>query len=108
LALNCALVSREGNQFRLVLEPAHAQMLNKTSEERLRAALEQHFGAPVGLRFQVGKVTATTPADQRQQQRSERQQAAVERVQSDPVVRDIQQTFEARIVSIHPLEDADG
>ena len=108
LALNCALIAREGNHFRLALQPAHAQMLNKTSEERLRTALEQHLGAPVGLRFQVGRMTAATPADQRQQQRSERQQATVERVNRDPVVRDIQETFEARIVSIRPLDDAGG
>jgi len=55
LALNCALVSREGNHFRLALEPIHAQMLNKTSEERLKVALEQQLGTSVDLRFQVSR-----------------------------------------------------
>ncbi len=108
LALNCALVAREGNSFHLALEATHAQMRNKTSEERLKMALEQHLGAPVSLRFQVGKLTAATPADQRQQQRAERQQAAVERVNQDPNVRDMRETFDARIVAIHPLDATDG
>lgn len=107
LALNCALVSREGNHFRLALEPIHAQMLNKTSEERLKVALEQQLGTPVDLRFQVSKLTVATPADQRQQQQAERQQVAIERVNQDPMVRDIQETFEARIVAVHPLDDTD-
>ena len=108
LALNCALVTREGNSFHLALEATHAQMRNKTSEERLKMALEQHLGAPVSLRFQVGKLMAATPADQRQQQRAERQQAAVERVNQDPNVRDMRETFDARIVAIHPLDATDG
>ncbi|HRD65392.1 MAG TPA: DNA polymerase III subunit gamma/tau [Candidatus Competibacter sp.] len=108
LALNCALVAREGNDFRLALEPAHAQMRNKTSEERLKAALEQHLGAPVSLRFQVGKLTAATPADQRQQRQMERQQVAAAGVAQDPVVRDMQETFDARVVAIHPLDETDG
>jgi DNA polymerase-3 subunit gamma/tau len=108
LALNCALVEREGNNFRLALEPAHAQMLNKSIEERLKTALEQHLGAPVGLRFQVGKLTVATPADQRKQQRTERQQAATEQVTQDPHVRDIQAMFDARITAIHPFDDTDG
>ncbi len=108
LALNCALVAREGNSFHLALEATHAQMRNKTSEERLKIALEQHLGAPVSLRFLVGKLTAATPADQRQQQRAERQQAAVERVNQDPNVRDMRETFDARIVAIHPLDATDG
>ena len=108
VALNCALVAREGRDFCLALEPGHAQLLTKTVEERLMVALERHFGGPVTLRFQIGDVTAATPASQRKERQAERRQAAAEQVNQDPHVRDMQATFGARIVAIHPLDETDG
>ena len=108
VALNCALVAREGHDFCLALEPGHAQLLTKTVEERLMAALERHFGGPVTLRFQIGDVTAATPASQRKERQAERRQAAAEQVNQDPHVRDMQATFGARFVAIHPLDETDG
>jgi DNA polymerase-3 subunit gamma/tau len=107
VALHCALTARDGDFFQLALESGHAQMLTKTVEDRIRAALEQHLGRPVQLRFQVGNVTATTPADQRKQQQAERQQTAAERIAQDPHVRDMRELFDARIAAIHPLDDVD-
>ena len=61
VAMNCALIERQGNDFRLALEPGHAQLFNKSIEDRLKAALEQQLGAPVGLRFQSGRHGEDTP-----------------------------------------------
>ena len=107
VALHCALAAREGDSFRLALESSHAQMLTKPVEDRIRAALEQHCGRPIQLKFQIGNVTATTPADQQKQRQAERQQIAAEQIARDPHVREMQEIFDARIAAIHPLNDTD-
>ena len=107
VAMNCVLAEQNGDFFRLALEPSHAQMLTKTIEERIRAALEQHLGKPVQLKIQVGGVTTATPASQQKQHQAERRQTAVDQIRQDPRVRELQDRFEARIVAIHPVDDAE-
>ena len=107
VALHCALVEREGNRFRLMLEPSHAQMLSDSVKERLKTALEQQLEAPVTLQFQTGKVTATTPARQQAEQKAERQRTAADHIVRDPHVQAMQDTFGAQIVAVHPLDDSD-
>ena len=107
VALHCALVERDGQRFRLMLEPSHAQMLTKGIEDRLKAALEQHLDAPVDLRIQVGSAAVTTPARQQAEQQAERQQVAADRAVQDPHVRAMQEIFDARIAAIRPLDDTD-
>jgi DNA polymerase-3 subunit gamma/tau len=108
VAINCALTERNGDVFRLTLEPGYAQMLTKGVEERIRAALEQYLGRPVTLKFQIGAVNAATPAIQQKQQQAERQQTAAEQIRQDPHVRDMQEMFDAKIAAVHPLDDTDG
>ncbi len=107
VALHCALTARDGDFFRLALEPGRAQMLTRTVEDRIKTALEQHLGRPINLKFQIGDVTATTPADQQKQRQAERQQTAANHVVQDPHVRAMQEMFDARIAAIHPLDDTD-
>ncbi len=107
VALHCALVERQDHHFRLMLEPGHAQMFNKAIEERLKAALEQYLGSSVDLRVQVGDAALATPARQQAERQAERQQAAADRIAKDPNIRDIQERFDARIATIHPLEETD-
>jgi len=108
VAINCALAERNGDAFRLTLEPGYAQMLTKGVEERIRAALEQYLGRPVTLKFQIGAVNVATPASQQKQQQAERQQTAAEQIRQDPHVRDMQEMFDAQIAAVHPLDDTDG
>lgn len=105
VAVNCVPVEQSDDAFRLALEPGHAQMLSKAIEERIRMALEHHLGRPIRLKFQIGGVTAATPATQHQQQQDERRQAATDHLLQDPQVRDLQERFDAQIVAIHPLDD---
>ena len=106
LASRCELMVYEGNRLQLRLEPSLEPMLNQHIKDRLKAALEQHLGKPVDLKFQFGSVTAT-PEDRRKQQHTERQQTAAEQIARDPHVRDMQERFEARIAAIHPRDDTD-
>jgi DNA polymerase-3 subunit gamma/tau len=107
VALHCALVERKDHHFRLMLEPGHAQMFNKNIEERLKTALEQHLGSSVDLHVQVGAATLVTPARQQAERQAERQQAAADHIAQDPHIQDLQKQFDARIASIHPLDETD-
>lgn len=108
VAMHCALAEQDGDRFRLHLDPGRAQMLNQAIEDRIKAALEQHFGRPIQLKIQLGGAMAATPADQQQQQRMARQQVAAEWAAHDPHVRAMQDTFDAKITAIRPLDETDG
>ncbi len=107
VALNSALAERNGDAFRLTLEPGYAQMLNKAVEDRIQAALQQHLGRPVTLKIQVGATVRQRPAIQQKQQQAERQQTAAEQIRQDPHVRDMQEMFDAKIAAVHPLDETD-
>jgi DNA polymerase-3 subunit gamma/tau len=106
VAKNCALLTRDGGHFELALEPGHKQMLTDSVRERLRSALEQHLGIPVQIKFQIGSAVLT-PARQEAHQQARQQQAAAERAAADPHVREMQDVFDARIVSVQPLDDGE-
>ncbi len=108
VALNSALAERNGDAFRLNLEPGYAQMLNKAVEDRIQTALEQHLGRPVTLKIQIGAAGAATPAVQQKQQQAEWRQTAAEQIRQDPHVRDMQEMFDAKIAAVHPLDETDG
>jgi DNA polymerase-3 subunit gamma/tau len=106
LASHCILERREGDMLYLIGDSAHATLLNEKSEEKLCQALERHFGAPVKVRITIGRLTGETPAQQQSRAQTERQRAAVEAIEQDPYVREMQETFGATIKpsSIRPLE----
>ena len=108
LASNCELVKHEGNHFCLMLEPRFEIMLSQHVKDGLKSALERHLGEPVDLKFQFGSVTTATPKERRQQQQAERRQVISDQARHDPHVRDIVETFDARIVAIHPLDESEG
>ncbi len=107
LALRCELAAQQGDCLQLRLEPTLEPMLNQYVKDRLQAALETHFGKPIQLKFQIGAVR-DTPAVQQQQQQAQRRQTAAEQIRQDPHVRDMQEMFDAKIASIHPLDETDG
>ncbi len=105
LALNCVLVAREDDDFHLVLAPAHAQLLTKTTQERLRSSLEKHFGISVKLSFQFSDPsTGITPEFQYNKKQKDWQQAITEFANKDPNMLAIQEIFDAKITAIRPLE----
>ena len=97
LALHTTLEARNGSSFNLILDEACAQLLSKEREAELKKALEVRFGGPLRLSIRLGKPTAETPAKERARVQDERQQAAVQSIQSDPNVRALQETFNARV-----------
>jgi DNA polymerase-3 subunit gamma/tau len=82
------------------------ESLNQAAaREKLQAALQAHVGdAALKLVVEVGPVT-DTPARRNAAAQAERQRAAEEMIQSDPLVQDLMRDWGARIVpgSIRPL-----
>ncbi len=110
LANNCQFLGREQDTVRLCLDPAHVGLRSARVEERLRAALEKYFEAPIRLDISVGEPALETPAQQRARRSHERRQAAVHAIQEDANVRGLVERFDAKVLqeSIEPLEPPDS
>jgi len=97
LANHCALESRDGLSFQLVLDAACARLHNREREEALREALERRLGEGVRLQIRVGTPPGETPARSAERERDERQKSARQSIESDPNVQAMMRTFDARI-----------
>jgi len=106
LARHCAYLGREGAVVRLVLDPAHEFLATNAQQERLREALSAHFGTSVRLQLDFARPQEETPADRERRAAEQRQQAAEEAIQEDPLVREMQKVFDATVDrdSIRPAD----
>ena len=94
LALQSQLIARDTDQWHLRIE---SESLNQgTARERLQAALNAQ-GFAVKLVVEIGKVT-DSPAQRNAAALAEKQNAAENLIQSDPLVQDMIQNFGAKIV----------
>ena len=94
LALQSQLIARDTDQWHLRIE---SESLNQgTARERLQAALNAQ-GFAVKLVVEIGKVT-DSPAQRNAAALAEKQNAAENLIQSDPLVQDMIQNFDAKIV----------
>jgi len=94
LALQSQLMGRDTGQWQLRIE---SESLNQgTARERLQTAL-QSLGHEVRLVVEIGKVT-DSPAMRNAAALLEKQKAAEELIQSDPLVQNMIQEFGAKIV----------
>ncbi|MFO1301278.1 MAG: DNA polymerase III subunit gamma/tau [Burkholderiaceae bacterium] len=101
------LVEAEGLRFRVrvpirpLAEPA--------TVNRVREALGAHFGAPVRLDVEVGRVGGGTAAAASARDRAERQAQAQASIEADPFVRTLIEDFDGAIVpgSVRPIERRD-
>lgn len=103
LGLQSELRGQDGSVWTLRVE---RESLNQAAaREKLQAALQTHVGdAALKLVVEVGPVT-DTPARRNGAAAAERQRAAEELIQSDPLVQDMMRDWGAKIVpgSIRPL-----
>jgi len=103
LASNAAM-TRSGNDIVLTLDEGHARLLNARHQEKILEALRNRFGDAINVKITEGETNGRTPAAWEESQRQARQAAAVEAINSDPLVKSIVERFEARVVegSIRP------
>jgi len=97
-ALNCAYKGREGNVIELQLAAVHAQLQNNAFQERLEESLTGHFGEPLKLRIElIEEAGLETPSQVESRRQAQRQQAAQQAIENDPVVRALVEQFDAQV-----------
>ncbi|WP_026603210.1 DNA polymerase III subunit gamma/tau [Methylomonas sp. 11b] len=104
LANNCVLDGIDDSSCRLLLDPSFQQIGTK-AEDNLRVALQNYYGKPLKLVISKQAEQQMTPALEIQKAREDRQQAAVDSINTDENVQALKDTFGARIMpgSIEPL-----
>jgi DNA polymerase-3 subunit gamma/tau len=98
LARHAELRRRDGNVFDLVVPKAMAYLAERGYQDKLKAALEQHFGTAVTVRVEVGDVAGATPAAAEAGERDARRAAAAQSVRSDGFVKDLVNLFDGKVV----------
>jgi DNA polymerase-3 subunit gamma/tau len=106
LAKHCELVGRDGSRIELRIAQSHQRLLNGPFQDRLKSALEQHFGTKLRLSIQVAGDAGGSPAAIADRDKQQRQAQAVAAIEQDPFVRELVDNFDARVVgtSIKPVQ----
>ena len=100
-------MARDATRVELRIAQAHQHLLEKPYQERLKAALEEHFGDDAAARHQPSPTRpAARPRPSRTASASSKQAQAVAAIEQDPFVRELVENFDARVVesTIKPVE----
>lgn len=97
LANHSALISGGEGRVELRLDVDHRALQTARTEQALAAALSTWLGGPVQLDIQIGAPPVATPAAQQQSAAQARQTEAERAIAEDPVVRALQDQFDARV-----------
>jgi DNA polymerase-3 subunit gamma/tau len=106
LAQHCELVRQDGNRVELAISRVHERLLDKPYQDKLKAALQQHFGGGVRVTITVGEGNDNSPAALADRDKQRRHAQAVAEIEQDPFVRELVENFDARIVeaTIKPIQ----
>lgn len=98
LAVHSVLDERKEHVCSLVLDPAYSQLASDSAVQRLEQALRNYYkDAQLKLEIRVEQPATETPAQLRERMQQERKQDAIESMEKDAVVQDIQQIFNAEL-----------
>ena len=98
LARNAELARHDGNSFELVVPKSKSYLAEKTYQEKLKAALEQHLGARATVKVGVGETKGLSTAAIEAGEREVRQTEATQAVQADPFVQDLVKLCDAKVI----------
>lgn len=107
IAVNCTLVSQQGDCWSLHLDPEQSALFNPVQQERLNNALSEYHGRALTLDIQICKPQQETPAQAAARARLLRQRQAEQAIEDDPLVQQLKARFSAvvREHSIEPLNN---
>jgi DNA polymerase III subunit gamma/tau len=95
LAQHCELASLDDTRIVLRLAPAHKYL--QSHQEKLRAELIKHFDRPLVLEIVLAEPEGETPKTRADGEKRERQDRAIAAIESDPLVNDLCDMFDASI-----------
>ena len=104
LAQNCELDSFDENNINLTVPDLQRHLLDPNYQEKLSAAINQHFGRKIRLSLKVGG-TGNTPAKQIFEEKAAVQSEAESAIHEDDFVQALMKDFGANIIpsSIKPI-----
>ncbi|RSC26723.1 DNA polymerase III subunit gamma/tau [Pseudomonas putida] len=108
IAANCTLISADGDDWLLHLDPGQGALFNSTQQRRLNEALNQHLGRTLRLQIELIRPEQETPAQAAARKRAERQHDAELSIEQDPLIQQMIKQFGARVRhdTIEPVDAA--
>ncbi len=105
LANHCQFRSAKDGVVHLLLDESASHLQTAALQEKLRSALSTKLGTDLRLRIELGRPDQETPAQKRNRQDVERQEAAEKSIESDPNVMAVRKAFDATVdpASIKPV-----
>ncbi len=106
LANNCILEYIDNRECKLLLDVSHRHLLTSGRERKLQDILREYREPSIKLAITVGSSNSNdTPAAQLTKSKEERQQAAVDAINSDATIQALKEHFDAKIIpgSIEPV-----
>ncbi|WP_019412330.1 DNA polymerase III subunit gamma/tau [Pseudomonas psychrophila] len=97
IGANCTLITVEGDDWLLHLDPAHSALFNATQQRRLNDALNQFHQRTLKVTIELVKPEQETPAQAASRLRADRQRLAEESIYADPLVQQMIQQFGASV-----------
>jgi len=94
---NCVLVSVQANVLSFRLDAANSTLYDPAHQQRLSDLLTAYFGEPVSAEIELATVSEETPALFATRMRQEQHTRALADLQSDPLVQQLLQQFDAVI-----------
>jgi len=108
LAQNSILIEKTNTVVSLLLNVTVRQLSTDKAIARLEKSIQKLLGQPIKLIIKVGDTKGASPAEIKQQEELKRQQQAVEAVQQDSVVQEMQSVLGATLmpeyVQSNPIE----
>jgi DNA polymerase III subunit gamma/tau len=98
LARNAEMAGYDGATFDLVVPKSKAYLAEKSYQDKLRSALEQHLGSRISVKVSVGETSGRSAAAIDAGERDVRQAEATRAVERDPFVQDLVKLCDAKVV----------
>ncbi len=104
LARSCVLVERDGDRWRMALDPGHQVLAEPERVRALEKGLCDYLGRGVRLEVHTDDNVGDTPDVLERRRREARRSEVVRLLRGDPVVRELVSRFDARLdeASIEP------
>lgn len=98
LAVNCVIQNRESGNIQLLLNEEHGQLLNAGLQSKLQDALSECLAEKINLNVVTGKSQVESPAQTTARNKQEKQTAAEQDIDQDPMVQALKEGFGAQVV----------
>jgi DNA polymerase-3 subunit gamma/tau len=98
LARNSALARHADGLIELVVPKSMGHLAERSYQDKLKAALAQHFGRPLALKVVPGEVAGSTAAALEAGAREAKRAEAARTVQGDKFVQDLVDIFDAKVI----------